>query len=204
MDKKSFGKIINIAIPVLAVLLIAESIYAVLSLTRGKTVSDRGMGQMALMPTTVSMRMSTEPRELRVGEEFVLWIKAELLEDYEISGSDLFVGYDMKGFEVVAETGGKGAALEKGMSLTKVLRNIVDKTNGQVVVSVVEEGQPSMKAGSLVDLVGIRFKAIESGNYQFILTKKGEETKAGSTFVEKSDEATEIEFSVEPLMVSVI
>ncbi len=204
MDKKQLEKIVNIAIPVLAVLLIAESVYAVISLS-GRKVEPRKQSEVVELqsaPVLVAMKMTTEPAQLEVGEEFVLWVKADLLKDYEISGSDVFVGFDIEGFEVVEETGVEEAVLTEGISLPKVLRNIVDKEEGQVVVSVVADGGVSLKAGTMVDLVGIKFKAIESGNYDFRLTKKGEESKAGSTFVGK--DASEIEFTVESLPVTVI
>jgi len=204
MDKKQLEKIVNIAIPVLAVLLIAESVYAVLSLSRRKTEprEQESIVEVESAPVSVAMKMVTEPAQLEVGEEFVLWVKADLLEDYEISGSDVFVGFDTEGFEVVEKTETKEVDLKKSVSLPNVLRNIADKEEGQVIVSVVADGGVVLKAGTTVDLVGIKFKAIESGNYDFQLTKKGEESKAGSTFVGK--DASEIEFTVKPLSVIVI
>jgi len=204
MDKKQLEKIINIAIPVLAVLLIAESVYAVLSLSGRKTerVEQAEIVEVKPAPVSVAMKMATEPTQLKVGEEFVLWVRADLLEDYDVSGSDVFVVFDTEGFEAVGETGTKGADLEEGVGFPKVLRNIVNKEEGQVVVSVVADGGVSLKAGTVVDLTGIRFKAIKSGSYDFSLTKKGEGSRAGSTFVDK--DASEIEFTVESLSVTVV
>ncbi len=202
MEKKQLGKMMNIAIPILAVLLIVESIYAVASLKSGTGIVSRVVRRKEVISSPVAMKMSAEPAEIKVGEEFTLWVQAELLEDYKVSGSDVFVGFDKKGFKVVEEK--KELALEKSKNFPKVLRALLNKEDSQVVVSVVSDGGVELEGGSMVDLVGIKFMALESGKYNFSLIKKGDDVKAGSTFVEQNNDASEIKFTVEDLSVSVI
>lgn len=198
--------VFKVLIPILAVVIIVESILVVSRLDRSKPidtaipeveeVEDKLIEEVAAprqIEGKASFVFSTEDARIRVGENKKVTLEILPKEDFSLDAMDLYIGYDVDSLEV------SQLIEESGLKATS--KRISDKT-GLVLANFwfMEEGGYKFESGKSVKLMSFMVKPRTAGVYELSMVETGEE--ATKLVASEGDEVVTYGFTSEKLVIN--
>ena len=196
--------IFKVLIPILAVVIIVESILVVSRLDRSKPVDmiipevEDELTEEVVAPRQIegkaSFVFSVEDQNIGVGEKKKVTLEILPKEDFNLDAMDLYVGYSADSLEV------SGLLEESGLKATS--KRVSEKT-GMVLANFwfMEEGGYKFEAGKSVKLMSFMVEPRTAGVYELSMVETGDEvTKLVSSV---GDEVVTYGFSSKKLVINV-
>lgn len=200
-NKKDIFKIL---IPVIAVVIVVESVMVVSGLKKKPAempvmVNETGeTGDMVSEPVgdpVADFVFSVDSKSMRVGQEYNVEITVSPKESFSIDALDLYLSYDPSAFNVssLVESAGMPSATSKQVS----------EKRGIVLANFwfMDESGYSFEAGKPISLVGFTVTPTKAGSYTFELNKQADLGK--TKLVSGGDRVESLAFGSDPLEVTV-
>lgn len=195
--------IFKVLIPILAVVIIVESILVVSRLDRSKPVDviipevddelTEEIVELRQIEGKASFVFSVEDQNIEVGDKKRVTLEILPKEDFNLDAMDLYVGYSADSMEV------SGLLEESGLKATS--KRVSEKT-GMVLANFwfMEEGGYKFEAGKSVKLMSFMVEPRTAGVYELSMVETGDEvTKLVSSV---GDEVVTYGFSSEKLVIN--
>ncbi len=195
--------IFKVLIPILAVVIIVESILVVSRLDRSKPVDviipevddelTEEIVELRQIEGKASFVFSVEDQNIEVGDKKRVTLEILPKEDFNLDAMDLYVSYSADSLEV------SGLLEESGLKATS--KRVSDKT-GVVLANFwfMEEGGYKFEAGKSVKLMSFMVEPETAGVYELSMVESGDEvTKLVSSI---GDEVVTYGFSSEKLIIN--
>lgn len=202
MNNKS-KDIFRVLIPILAVVIIVESIMVVSRLNNSKPIDttipevDNELVEEVSMPRQVDVRasfvFSVEDQNIAVGDKKRVTLEILPKQDFNLDAMDLYISYGADSLEV------SGLQEESGLKATS--KRVSEKT-GMVLANFwfMEEGGYKFEAGKSVKLMSFMVEPKMAGVYELSMVETGDEvTKLVSSV---NDEVVTYGFTSEKLVIN--
>lgn len=168
-------RLIKFLIPVVAVLVIAESVVLVSgALRRDEIVDNIAEEKIA----KVLMRLETAEKSMSVGEKLPISLKLSSAESYAVDAIEIYIKYDPSAFEI--------SGLAFNNDLPKPAASRVSREKGMVVVTyLIDEPKGyQLTPGLDLSLVNFEAKAKKAGSFDFEIATSPAATGSVTMLVE--------------------
>ncbi|HPT66253.1 MAG TPA: hypothetical protein PK257_03020 [Candidatus Woesebacteria bacterium] len=181
MEKNN--KIFKIFIPIIAVIVIFESVMLVSGLEKNSGVVKESTNSAEVKKNEVvnnafDLVFSTDKKEMVVEKNYQVKLQALVKEQRTIDAIDVAIKYDAKSLDIT------GLVFDE--KLPKPFIGQVLKTDGMIVVKYLIETKQGMtfNVNDVISLVSFNVKAKTAGNYQFEIATGNEDKKFATMFIE--------------------
>jgi len=200
-DKKEIFKIIA---PVVAVIVLAESVVLILSLNRQRlktVISNQSQETTPVISPAVSqpvynLTVSSAVNALQLNKAGVVEVKAVGNEDKRLDSISVYLKYDPEAFEI------SNLTFDKRLPVPAFSK--VSESKGMVVATflITEAKGLSVKQGEELTLMKFSAKPVKTGNFDFEISTGNGANESVTMFVENATSKV-IPFSSDKLTVSV-
>lgn len=198
------NNVMKILIPIVAVLIIWESVMLVSSLKKEKVVqvsdqvaTESAVVKEAVKPVAFDIIFGTEKKEMKVGSVYPVEVTVVGKDNYNLDSIALYVKYDPLAFELSSLVGGE--------KLPKPTFSKISVTNGIAVVNylISEPTGFAVKKDDVVSVLKFNVKPKKVGNFDFEITTGNESKTSVTMFVENATSEV-LPFSSNKLNVNVL
>lgn len=201
MEKNN--KILKTLIPVIAVIIIFESVMLVSGLEKSNVVTKESTGSAEVKKEEVIINNAfdlifvTDSKEMSVGKNYQVKLQALVKEKSTLDAIDIAIKYDAKNLDIT------GLVFDE--KLPKPFISQVIKENGMIVVKYLIETKQGMtfNVNDMVSLVSFNVKAKVAGSYGFEVATGNEDKKFATMFTETTS-VKALPFSSNKLEINVI
>lgn len=196
--------ILKTLVPVIAVIVLAESVMLILSLNR-KTVNTINLGQpqgvspaitQTITQPVYHLTVSTAIKELQLNKTGIVEVKAVGNEDKNLDSISVYLKYNPDAFEISSLT------FDKKLPVPAFSK--ISQTKGVVVATflITEAKGLKVKQGEELTLMKFNIKPIKTGNFDFEIST-GNEAKESVTMLVENATSKVVPFSSDKLTISV-
>jgi hypothetical protein len=197
------NKIVKTLIPVIAVIVIFESVMLVSSLEKKTAVSDVIVKKSEIVQKEVKeenafdLSLTTDSKEMKIGKNYQIKLQALVKEKKTLDAIDIAIKYDAKNLDV--------SGLVFDSKLQKPTIGKVVKDDGMIEISYLIETKQGItfNVGDIVNLVSFNVKAKQIGSYTFEIATGNEDKKFDTLFVENTS-AKALPFTSNKLEINII
>ncbi|MDD4026661.1 MAG: hypothetical protein PHO75_00545 [Candidatus Shapirobacteria bacterium] len=196
------NKMLKTLIPVIAVVVIFESIMLVSNLEKKTVTSDviaekNEIIQEVKNENYFDLSFVTDAKEMKIGKNYQIKLQALVKEKKSLDAIDIAIKYDSKNLEI--------SGLIFDDKLEKPIIGKVVKEDGMIVVKYLIETKQGItfNVDDLVNLVSFDVKAKTVGLYKFEVATGNEDKKFVTLFVENTS-AKALPFASNQLEINVI
>ena len=196
-------KFVNILLPVIAIIIIFESITLVTKLENNQNNNVNKVVEV-VTPTVVEEKkdildlvFATDNKDMEVGKKYTIKLQGYVKEKKVADSLELAVKFDAKNLEV--------SNLIYDSNLPKPSISTVSKKDGMIVVKYLIENKSglTLNEGNIIPLLTFDVKPIDVGSYSFEIATGNEGKEFATMFIENTT-AKEILFSSNKLEVKVV
>ena len=181
MEKNN--KVFRIFIPVIAVIIIFESVMLVSGLEKNSIVIKESTGlaeikKEVVKNNTFDLTFVTDSQEMVAGKNYQVKLQSLVKEKSTLDAIDIAIKYDAKNLDITD--------LVFDEKLPKPFISQVIKENGMIVVKYLIETKQGMtfNVDDIVSLVAFNVKAKVAGSYKFEVATGNEDKKFATMFTE--------------------
>lgn len=193
MDKE---KLIKFLVPVVAVLVIIESVVLVNGAVKKK--SELGVNPaVEKIPAEAEVRLEAAGTSMAVGEKIKMTLRLSTAKMYAFDAIESYVNYDVGAFEV------DNLVFENDLPQPTISK--ISRDKGMIIVSYLidEPAGYKLEAGSGVTLVSFEVTAKKSGSYDFEIAT-GPTADGSVTMLVESVTSKAIPFEVNGVRINVL
>jgi len=200
MEKNN--KILKTLIPVVAVIIIFESVMLVSGLEKSSVTTKESTGSAEIKKgetitnNAFDLIFVTDSKEMSVGKSYQVKLQGLVKEKSTLDAIDIVIKYDAKNLDITG--------LVSDEKLPKPFISQVIKEDGMIVVKYLIETKQGMtfNLNDVVSLVTFNVKAKAVGNYRFEVATGNEDKKFATMFIETTS-AKALPFSSNKLEINV-
>lgn len=181
MEKNN--KIFRIFIPVIAVVIIFESVMLVSGLEKNTAVSEEAVitevkKEEVKEKNVFDLFFATDSKEMKVGKAYKVQLQGLVKEKNTLDAIDISIKYDAKNLDV--------SELIFDEKLQKPIVGKAIKEDGMIVVKYLIEAKQGMtfNVNDILSLVSFNVKAKQVGSYELEIATGNEDKKFVTMFVE--------------------
>lgn len=175
------NKLIKILIPLIAVVVVFESIVLVTNLDKNEVVVENVVEEKVVTEEPIiDFVFSTNVEEIKVGDTFKVDLSLLSSEDKMVDGIETYINYNLYGLEV--------AKLVSNSKLQEATLSEIDDEIGVIknVILIDELEGLEIKAGELLPILTFEVTAKKEGSFDFELNSSIEGDGVASMVVENS------------------
>ena len=196
------NKILKTLIPIIAVVIIFESVMLVSGLEKSRVITKESTGSAEIKKEEVitnnafDLIFITDSKEMSVGKNYQVKLQGLVKEKSTLDAIDIAIKYDAKNLDIT------GLVFDE--KLPKPFISQVIKEDGMIVVKYLIETKQGMtfNVNDVVSLVSFNVKAKAAGNYGFEVATGNEDKKFATMFIETTS-AKALPFSSNKLEINV-
>lgn len=178
------NKMLKTLIPVIAVVVIFESIMLVSNLEKKTAISGVTAQKVEVVQQEVKtenafdLSLTTDSKEMKIGKSYKVKLQALVKQKSTLSGIDVAIKYDAKNLDI--------SNLVFDGKLQKPFIGQVMKEDGMIVVKYLIETKQGItfNIDDVVSLISFDVKAKTAGSYKFEIATGNEDKKFDTLFVE--------------------
>ncbi|MDD4410322.1 MAG: hypothetical protein PHE32_01285 [Candidatus Shapirobacteria bacterium] len=197
------NKILKILIPIIAVVIIFESVMLVSGLEKSNIVTKESTGsaetkkEEVVVGNAFDLVFSTDSKEMKVDKNYQIKLQGLVKEKNTLDAIDISIKYDAKNLDITN--------LVFDEKLPKPFIGQIIKEDGMIVVKYLIETKQGMtfNVNDVVSLVSFNVKTRVAGNYEFEVATGNEDKKFATMFIENTS-AKALPFSGNKLEINVI
>ena len=202
MEKNN--KIVTILLPIIAVIIIFESITLVSKLENNQSSSAVNNNVVTVTPTVteekkdaIDLVFATENKEMEVGKKYTVNFQGYVKEKKVVDSLEIAIKFDAKNLEV--------SNFVYDSNLSKPAISTVSKKDGMIIVKYLIESKSglTLNEGNTIPLLTFNVKPIKAGNYSFEVATGNEGKEFVTMFVENTT-VKALSFSSNKLEVNVV
>lgn len=194
---------VNILLPVIAIIIIFESITLVSKLENNQSTS--AVNQVATVTPIVTeekkdvldLVFDTDSKEMEIGKKYKIKLQGYIKEKKIVDSLEIVIKFDAKNFEI--------SNFVYDSNLPKPVVGTVVKNNGMIVVKYLIENKSglTLNEGDVLPLLTFSVKPIKTGNYNFEVATGNEGKEFVTMFVENTTVKT-LSFSSNKLEINIV
>lgn len=200
---KKNNNFVNILLPVIAIIIIFESITLVSKLESNQsTVAVNQVTTVTPIVTeekndAIDLVFATESKEMEVGQKYTVKLQGYVKEKKAVDGLEINIKFDAENLNV--------SNFVYDSNLTKPLISTVSKKDGMIIVKYLIENKSGLtiNEGDIMSLLTFDVKPTKTGNYSFEIATGNEGKEFATMFIENTT-AKALSFSSNKLEVNVV
>jgi len=200
---KKNNNFVNILLPVIAVIIIFESITLVSKLENNQSASTVNKVTTVTPIVTeekkdiLDLVFDTDSKEMEIGKKYTVKLQGYVKEKKTVDSLELAIKFDAENFEI--------SNFVYDSNLTKPVVSTVVKNKGMIIVKYLIENKSglTLNEGDTIPLLTFNVKPIKSGNYNFEVATGNEGKEFVTMFVENTT-VKALSFSSNKLEVNVV
>jgi len=200
---KKNNNFVNILLPVIAVIIIFESITLVSKLENNQSTS--AVNQVTTVTPvateekndTIDLVFATDNKEMEVDKKYTVKLQGYVKEKKAIDGLEININFDAENLEI--------SNFVYDSNLTKPLISTVSKKDGMIIVKYLIENKSglTLNEGDTMPLLTFDVKPTKIGNYSFEVATGNEGKEFATMFIENTT-AKALSFSSNKLEINVV
>jgi len=197
------NKFVNILLPVIAIIIIFESITLVAKLENNQ--NNNAVNKVeTITPTIVEEKknildlvFATDSKDMEVGKKYTVKLQGYVKEKKMVDSLEVAVKFDAKNLEI------SNLVYDKNLSKPSV--STVSKKDDMIIVKYLIENKSglTLNEGNIIPLLTFDVKPITAGNYNFEIATGNEGKEFVTMFIENTT-VKELSFSANKLEINVV
>lgn len=180
MKIKEKNKLMKFLIPLIAAVVVFESIILVTNLDKNKVVVDENVEEVAVEEPIMDFVFSTTSEDIKVGDTFEVELSLLPSENRMVDGIETYINYELYSLSVdnlISSSELQEATLSEVNSEVGIIRNIIliDELEGMEI-----------REGELLPILTFEVTVEKEGTFNFELSSGDEENETGSIVVENN------------------